>query len=164
MWTEFWTYAGGFLSLVIYWILHHYVFNFIKRSDGLLVWLNLTFLALASLIPFWTQVLNYNDIGLVTLYYSFYMIVTFLVLLSILYYATIGNRLVDRNIDKHNVSVLKRILIVGSFIVAVVAIVIYLGHAAFPTWIGYLFLVPGAFFVIATISVSWRPKKAKTIK
>jgi uncharacterized membrane protein len=160
MYEEFNTYAVGFFSLGLYWTLHHYVFHFIKRSDGLLVWLNITFLALASLVPFWTQVLNYNEAGLITLYYSFYMIVTFFVLLSILYYATIGDRLVDRNIDKHTVSVLKRILLVGSFIVTVVAVVIYLAHA-FSPWIGPLFLVPGAFFVITTIYVTRRPKKSK---
>jgi uncharacterized membrane protein len=157
MFGEFYTYAVGFFSLGVYWILHHYVFNFIKRSDGLLIWLNITFLALASLVPFWTQVLHYSGgPGLVTFYYGIYMVVTFFVLLTILYYATIGYRLVDLNIDEHYISVLKRILLIGPFMVAVVAVSSY-----FISWIGHLFVVPAAFFVIATIYVSWRPKKNK---
>ena len=46
---ELYNYAVGFLSLGIYWILHHYVFHFIKRSDGILAWLNILYLAFASL-------------------------------------------------------------------------------------------------------------------
>jgi uncharacterized membrane protein len=155
---EFYIYGVGFFSLGIYWVLHHYVFSFIKRSDGLLVWLNITFLALASLVPFWTQVLTFNEAGFVTLSYSFYMIVTFLVLLSILYYATINNRLVDLNTDISAISVLKRIIFIGSLIVAIVALAISLVSPVFPL-IGYLFFVPGAFFLISTIYISSRPKK-----
>ncbi|WP_455369911.1 TMEM175 family protein [[Eubacterium] cellulosolvens] len=160
MWGEFYTYGIGFFSLGVYWILHHYVFSFIKRSDGLLVWLNITFLALASLVPFWTQVLTYSGgPGPVIFYYGIYMVVTFFVLLTILYYATIGYRLVDRNIDEQYISGLKRILLIGIFLVAVVAVSSY-----FIPWTGHLFIMPAAFFVIATIYISWIPKKAKTIE
>ncbi len=35
--TELYSYSLGFMSLGVYWILHHYIFHFIKRSNGVLV-------------------------------------------------------------------------------------------------------------------------------
>ena len=46
--TEFVPYAFGFLTLGVYWILHHYIFHFIRRSDGVLAWLNIVFLMLIT--------------------------------------------------------------------------------------------------------------------
>lgn len=157
---EFYTYVLGFFSLGVYWILHHYVFNLIKRSDGLLVWLNITFLALASLIPFWSQVLIYSDLPMYAFsYYCIYMVVTFLVLLSILYYATFGYRLVDPDINKKSISILKRILFIGSFMMTVVAVSSYFFPPA-----TQLIYVPAVFFIIATIYICHRPKMTKIIE
>jgi uncharacterized membrane protein len=87
------------------------------------------------------------------------MVVTFFVLLSILYYATVGYRLVDRDINKKSILILKRILLIGSFMMAVVAVSSYFFPPA-----AILLYVPAAFFIIATIYASHRPRKTKTIK
>jgi uncharacterized membrane protein len=124
-----------------------------------LVWLNITFLALASLIPFWTQILTYSDLPMYAFsYYCIYMVVTFLVLLSILYYATFGYRLVDPDINKKSISIVKRILFIGSFMMAFVAVSSYF----FPST-AQLIYVPAAFFIIATIYACHRPRETKTI-
>ena len=126
--------------------MHHYVFHFIKRSDGILAWLNILYLAFASLVPFWTRMLNENPgIYRVILYYGVFMIVTFFILLAIWIYATRGYRLVDRDIDKRTISVLKKVILIGSSIVALGVAVSYV-----TLWAGYLFWVAGAFFVITT--------------
>ena len=158
---EFYNYAIGFLSLGIYWVLHHYIFYFIKRSDGVLTWLNITFLAFASLVPFWTEVLNINEgIFHVILSYGVYMIFTFFILLLILEYATRGQRLVDRDIDKLTISVLKKVILIGSFIVTIGVVFSY-----FTPYAGYLFFVAGSFFVITTAYGRHKPQsKNKTKK
>ncbi len=157
---EFYNYAIGFLSLGVYWILHHYIFYLIKRSDGVLTWLNITFLACASLVPFWTEVLNLNEgIFHVILSYGMYMIFTFFVLLVILEYATRDYRLVDRNIDKRTISVLKKVILIGSFIVTIGVVFSY-----FTPYAGYLLLVAGSFFVIATAYARHKPQSKKKVK
>jgi len=55
-------YAMGFLSLGLYWILHHYIFHFIKRSNGVFAWLHILFLMFAALVPLSTKVTRvYKD-------------------------------------------------------------------------------------------------------
>jgi uncharacterized membrane protein len=157
---EFYNYAIGFLSLGIYWTLHHYIFYFIKRSDGVLTWLSITYLASASLVPFWTEVLNSNEgIFRVILSYGSYMIFTFFVLLVILEYATRGYRLVDRDIDTRTISILKKVILIGSSIVAIGVVFSY-----FTPYAGYLLFVAGSFFVITTAYGRHKPQSKKKIK
>jgi uncharacterized membrane protein len=157
---EFYNYSIGFLSLGIYWTLHHYIFYFIKRSDGVLTWLSITYLACASLVPFWTEVLNLNEgIFRVILSYGLYMIFTFFVLLVILEYSTRGYRLVDRDIDERTISVLKKVILIGSSIVAIGVVFSY-----FTPYAGYLLFVAGSFFVITTAYGRHRPQSKKKIK
>jgi uncharacterized membrane protein len=157
---EFYNYAIGFLSLGIYWTLHHYIFYFIKRSDGVLTWLNITYLACTSLVPFWTEVLNSNEgIFRVILSYGIYMIFTFFVLLVILEYATRDYRLIDRDIDTRTISILKKVILIGS---SIVAIGVLFSH--FTPYAGYLLLVAGSFFVITTAYGRHRPQSKKKAK
>jgi uncharacterized membrane protein len=46
------TYVVTFLIAGGYWFLHHLTFHFIRHVDGVLVWINLIFLMLVSLLPF----------------------------------------------------------------------------------------------------------------
>jgi uncharacterized membrane protein len=143
---ELYNYAVGFLSLGIYWILHHYIFHFIKRSNGVLAWLNIVYLAFASLVPFWTRMLNENPgVYRVILYYGVFMILTFFILLAIWIYATSSFRLVNRDIDVRTISVLKKVILIGTLIVAIGVACSYI-----TLWAGYIFFVAGAFFVITT--------------
>jgi uncharacterized membrane protein len=147
----------GFFSLGIFWIFHHYMFYFIKRSDGTLVWMNILFLAAASLVPFWTNIVNAeeayaeahsNAFGtyLGSVYYGIYMVFTFMVLIGIWYYATSGYRLVNRDIDKRSISDLYMVMIVGAFIVALVTIGMY-----FIPPVGNLLWIAAVWFIVSTI-------------
>jgi len=142
---EFYSYALGFLALGVFWILHHYIFRFIERADGTLVWLNILFLAIAALVPFWTSVLNTNEGFLARAYYGSYMVLTNLILLVMWVYATRGYRLVSQDIDERVVSFLKKVILVGSFMIALVILAAYIDIR-----LAYLFYVPAAFFIIAT--------------
>ena len=125
---EFYVYGLGFVVLGIYWILHRFMFHFIKRSDGVLVWLNIAFLMFAAAVPFTTAVLRVNKVlapgsnsvsPMPWVFNSATMIITILILLGIWQYATGKHRLVDSDIDKRVVWVFKKIIIIGMSIMVV---------------------------------------------
>lgn len=161
MWDEFYIYVSGFLVLGIYWILHHYMFHFIKRSDGVLVWLNIVFLVLASLIPYATKVLSVNEMLFVGPqdewnaaggFFVITTIPTMLVLLALWQYATKGYRLVNRDMDKRIIPVLTRVILIG---VTINAIGIVLSFFYPPA--GSIGLLALAFMIIVTAYGRYTP-------
>ncbi len=56
MWPEFAHYGLSFVLLGIFWTIHHRQFQFIKRTDSRLLWINLFVLMFIVLIPFSTSV------------------------------------------------------------------------------------------------------------
>jgi len=138
-------YVMGFIILGIYWAFHHYMFHFIKRSNGVLVWLNILFLMFASLVPLATRV----NQEYITSYpgYVFYMsttVITFLLILVIWQYATKGCRLVDSDIDKEIINFVKKIILIGSTLAIIVLIATY-----FVSWFGYFGFIPMGYVIIA---------------
>jgi uncharacterized membrane protein len=119
---ELYVYALGFVVLGIYWILHHFMFHFIERSDGVLIWLNILFLMSAALVPFSTAVLRVNEAlapgahlgnSAPWIFFAGSTLVTILILLGIWQYATGSHRLVAPDIDKRVVKVFKNIILIG---------------------------------------------------
>ena len=123
MWAEFYIYVSGFLVLGIYWILHHHMFHFIRRSDGVLVWLNIVYLIFAAIVPYATKVLNVNEVlfrgaqeagwDAAGGFFSITTMTTILILLGIWQYATRGHRLVDDNLDGRIISAFGRVILIG---------------------------------------------------
>jgi uncharacterized membrane protein len=58
LWPKFVTYAVSFLSLGVYWVGHHNMYHAIRRSDRVLLWLNIVFFMFVSLLPFATSLVN----------------------------------------------------------------------------------------------------------
>ncbi len=119
---EFYVYAMGFIVLGVYWILHHFMFHFIRRSDGVLVWLNILFLMSAALVPFMSAVLRENkalapdaQIGtqIPWIFYAGSTLATILIMLGIWQYATGKLRLVEPDIDKRVIFAFKKIILIG---------------------------------------------------
>jgi len=166
MWDEFYIYVLGFITLGIYWILHRYMFFFIQRSDGVLIWLNILFLMLASIVPFSTKVLKVNE-GLVASaqvegtaaseFFVFTTVGTILVLLALWQYATRGYRLVDPDIDKRIIPALTRVILIGVSIMLIGVVLSYL-----IPWAGYLGLAAMAFMIIVTAYGRYRPVEGRT--
>jgi uncharacterized membrane protein len=166
MWDEFYIYVLGFIVLGIYWILHRYMFFFIQRSDGILIWLNILFLTLASLVPFSTKVLSVNEVLLpsaqgesnaATAFFAVTTMATILVLLALWRYATRGYRLVDRDIDERIISVLTKVILIGVVMNGVGVAVSYV----FP-WAGLLGFAAMAYMVIATAYGRYRPVEGRS--
>jgi uncharacterized membrane protein len=58
LWPKFVSYVVAFVSLGVFWIAHHMMYHAVRRADRTLLWLNIAFFMLISLIPFATSVLN----------------------------------------------------------------------------------------------------------
>jgi uncharacterized membrane protein len=152
MWAEFYIYVLGFIVLGIYWILHHYMFQYIKRSDGVLLWLNILLLIFAALVPFSTKVLNVNQ-GLLPggqqsaagIFFGITTVASILILLGMWEYAVRGYRLVHRDINDQIITALRRVILVGVAIFSIGIALSYLVPLA-----GYLGFLAMAFMVVMT--------------
>ena len=60
--TTFISYITTFVIIGIYWITYHAVFNPIRRTTDLMIWMNLSFLMFIAIIPFSIRLMNeYNN-------------------------------------------------------------------------------------------------------
>jgi uncharacterized membrane protein len=100
MWPEFLGYLLSFLVLGVFWLIHHMVFDSIKRYDTTLVWLNIVYLMFAAFIPFSTGLFGEHGATPITaIIYGLNMLVVFDLGWAIWSYATDRYRLVDTAID-----------------------------------------------------------------
>lgn len=144
---EFYSYALSFVVLGVFWIMHHYMFHFIRRSDGILVWLNVLFLMLVALIPFSTKLLNSNPgDATAAAFYGSFVILTNIVLVGMWYYVTRRRRFVSADIDRRVMTTLPRVLLLISGIMLAGVILGYLNIQAG----GVLMTVGGAYAIVAT--------------
>src|SRR4051812_46095195 len=118
-------YLMSFVLLGVYWVGHHAQFQYIRRTDRNLLWINIFFLLLISFVPFTTHLVGSynwpNDIvsqAVVIIYGVHLMLIGGVIYLN-WWYATYNNRLVDENLDKHLVqSVNRRILVAPTICLA----------------------------------------------
>lgn len=140
-------YVLGFLVIGIYWVIHHFMFHFIKRSDGVIVWLTILFLIFAALVPLATKVNNtfeyQSQFG--TLFYTATTVISILLLLVTWIYATRGYRLIDKNLDKRTIMFVTKTITIGTF----VFLISIVGSLIIPE-VGYLAYISLAYMIIAT--------------
>jgi uncharacterized membrane protein len=140
-------YIMGFLIIGIYWTVHHYMFHYIRKSDGIIVWLTILFLMFAVVVPLGTKLNNYTEYQTVygSVFFSITSLISILLLLVIWLYATNGYRLVDNNLDKKIISFVKNIILISSgiFLISI------FGSYIIPE-IGYLGFLSLAYMIIAT--------------
>ncbi|MBM3708340.1 MAG: DUF1211 domain-containing protein [Actinobacteria bacterium] len=105
MWPKFAAYALSFLILGIFWFFHHFLFHYIKRSDGRFVWLNILFLLFVALIPFSTALIGEYSIFAksAVIFYGANGFIIMLMLNMMWWYATKNKRLVDKDIRESDV-------------------------------------------------------------
>ncbi len=96
-------YLSYILSVLIigaYWVAHHGLFHYIRRSDRILLWLNILFLTCVTFITFPAALLGlywYNRVAVIA--YGGSLALTGLVFDAIRWYATSNCRLVDKDLD-----------------------------------------------------------------
>jgi len=105
MWPKFAAYGLSFLILGIFWFFHHFLFHYIKRSDGRFVWLNILFLMFVALIPFSTALIGEYSIyaRLAVMFYGANGFIIMLMLNMMWWYATKNRRLVDKDIREKDI-------------------------------------------------------------
>lgn len=99
-WPTYLSYALSVVVIGIFWVAHHGVFNYIKRADRGLFWLNILFLLCVTFIPFPTALIGeFSHYRTSVVIYGASLAVTGGVLDIIRWYATSGGRLVDKDLD-----------------------------------------------------------------
>ena len=100
LWKLIATYALSFIILSIYWMTHQRIFHYIKRSDTVLIWLNVLFLLCVAFLPVPTKVLGLQgDQQAGVIFYVGSVTVIGLLILLLWWYATSHHRLVEKNLD-----------------------------------------------------------------
>jgi uncharacterized membrane protein len=99
-WPEFLIYGLSFMILGIFWVIHHTLFQDVKRYDTTLVWLNILFLMFVSLIPFSTALVGKNGFMKVTaVIYGINMLLLFNLGWAIFAFTTGKRRLLGEDYD-----------------------------------------------------------------
>jgi uncharacterized membrane protein len=149
---EIMSYVMGFLVLGVYWVFHHFMLHFIKRSDGILSWLNILFLMFAALVPLSTKVNNFDPSIYSSLFYFVTAAISIIILWIMWQHATRGYRLVSRDIDKRNINFVNNSILIA---VGLFAISIF-GQLIDPI-IGYIGFASLIYIIAATVSGSYIP-------
>jgi len=96
---QFESYIISFAVIALFWVSYHQVFNHIKGSHIVMVYLNLLFLLLITLLSLSTSlVINYGDYHIPYVIYSFIVILTSSLLTLIWWHATNDKLLIDKNL------------------------------------------------------------------
>ena len=90
----------SFVILGVVWVATHSQFQYIRRADHALIWLNLSFLLCVTLVPFSAGVLGrYAPQPIAVILYGSNLLVCLLFHYGMWWHATRGGHLVDANLD-----------------------------------------------------------------
>src|SRR5918999_3895583 len=99
LYPQFESYIISFAVIAIFWVSYHQVFNHIKGSHITMVYLNLLFLLLITLLSLSTSlVINYGSYQIPYIVYYTIVIMTSSLLAVIWWYATRDRKLINKNI------------------------------------------------------------------
>lgn len=97
---QFEIYAISFMIVGVYWISYHHIFNYIRLSHSVLVWLNLLFLFFITLISFATDLdFKYGNFHIIFVLYASILTVTGSLLFFIWLHGSKENLLIDKTIN-----------------------------------------------------------------
>src|SRR5919206_1504421 len=97
---QFQTYAISFLIVGIYWISYHLIFNYIRVTHSVLIWVNLAFLFFITLISFATSIETlYPEYQIVFLLYAIIITITGSLLAVMWLHASKDHLLIDKNMS-----------------------------------------------------------------
>jgi uncharacterized membrane protein len=108
-WPSLLSYLLSFVIVGIYWVAHHNMFHYIKRSNRVFLWINILLLMCVAFIPFPAGLLGqYPTQRISVIIYASSLILTNLMLSLLWWYATSNCRLVDQDLDPHFVRTVNR--------------------------------------------------------
>lgn len=141
------SYALSFVILGVFWVGHHVVFHYIRRTDRLLIWLNNFFLLFIGLLPLTSALLGHYPLAQETqVLYGLNLIAVGAMLYASFWYATVHHHLVDPDLDLAIVRSGQRRILMGPCVAAVSILLTFLNtdvslgsFVVFPI----LFILPG---------------------
>jgi uncharacterized membrane protein len=100
LWPQFAAFFVSFLIIGVHWVGHHAQLHYVRRSDRILMWLNLLYLMMISAMPFSAALLGaHYKFPIAVAAYCANLIIAGLLLLAQLRYAAGPGRLFDADID-----------------------------------------------------------------
>jgi uncharacterized membrane protein len=96
---------------------HHNQFSYIRRVDGVLLWLNLFFLMAVALIPFVTSVMSEHRSPLPTILYAGVLMIICLLTAAMWWYASRKSELMPPDVpnDLRRAGLINPLLVAGVF-------------------------------------------------
>jgi uncharacterized membrane protein len=155
------SYGLSFLVVGVYWVGQHNQFHFIKRSNRVLIWINITFLMSVSMIPFSAALLaEYWQRPSAIVVYGLNLIVTSLLLLTNWLYVTTDHRLVEHSMPPEIIKqAARRILIAPAIYVVAILAGLVLSRTELSL---ILYLVAPFFYILpGTLDRHWRHRTHK---
>lgn len=117
LWPNFVAYVVSFVVLGVYWVGHHSMFHFIKRTNRMILWLNMMFLLCIGLIPFSTAMIGrYSGEQIAVIAYGVNLTAAGVAMNVCWMYATHNRRLVAKDLDVRIIKLARRRIIVGPLI------------------------------------------------
>jgi uncharacterized membrane protein len=100
LWQSYMAYVLSFLVIGTFWIGHHRKFHFIRRTDPMLIRLNLLFLMIVAFVPFPSAIISEYSGRTATIFYAIIMMLASLCMAAIWWHASRDNHLVDHSLSK----------------------------------------------------------------
>lgn len=120
LWPRLLHYLESFVILSVFWTKHHQQCHFIRRSDGPMLWINLTALFFVSLIPFSTSLVgDFGDNHLAAFIFEANILAGGVIFWLHWRHASNGRRLTDKDLGDDVVSFYR----MGSYVIPVASIV-----------------------------------------
>ncbi len=122
VWPKLLAYAVSFAVIGIFWIGHHIMFHYIKRSDRTLLWLNTMLLMFISAIPFAAALIGeYRTEPVAAAFYGLLLCIDGLVFYGVWAYASHDRRLTSPTLSPEIISLAKKAILVAPIVYAVAA-------------------------------------------
>jgi uncharacterized membrane protein len=156
LWPKLASYVLSFVMLGVLWIGHHYQLNHLRRTNRILIWLNLGFLLAITFLPFGAGVLGseYRDPWAVVLYAGTVMLGG-LSLLAHWAYATRHPELLAPDVDANVARTLKLRIWVGE---AILAGAVAVGFIDTRISLAVFLALPMIYLVKSRIDLAIRPR------
>jgi uncharacterized membrane protein len=123
-------YALSFCLLAIFWIQHHKQAHFIKRTNAVHIWINISSMFFLALIPFSTSlVTEFPEEDIAELVFGLNLMIIGVFFMFNWLYATKNKRLVDQNISERELGMGRNSCIIF-IVVAVISIILSQIHPA----------------------------------
>ena len=141
------SYALSFVILGVFWVGHHVVFHYIRRTDRTLIWLNNFFLLFVGLLPLTSALLGHYPLAQETqVLYGLNLIAVGAMLYAAFGYATVHHHLVDADLDLTLVRSGRRRILMGPCVAGVAILLTFLNtEVSLASFVVFpiLFILPG---------------------